>query len=62
MSRNAASNILGFGSKKSSNNKEIAIKVAGLDALTTNVMLADDDYNIIYVNKVLMAFLKEVES
>ena len=36
-------------------------KLVALEALTTNVMVADSDLNIIYVNSSLMRFLKEAE-
>ena len=62
MPQSATKNILGFGAKKpSKSSEELAAKMAALDMLSANVMIADADYNIRYVNKALMTFLKESE-
>jgi len=39
-----------------------AARMAALDALRTNVMLADNDLNIIFVNRSLAALMQEAES
>lgn len=63
MSKNSAASILNFGSKKSTNKSaDLDAKMAAMDVLSANVMIADEDLNIRYVNKALMGFLKESES
>lgn len=49
-----------FGSKK----KSVALhrQVAALDALRANVMVADEDLNIVYVNPSVVKLLKEAEA
>ncbi|MCB1532915.1 MAG: PAS domain S-box protein [Alphaproteobacteria bacterium] len=62
MSRSTAANILNFGSKKSGALKgNLELIKAALDIITTNVMIADDDHNIIYINKSLNTFLSAAE-
>lgn len=63
MAGSAAAKILSFGSKKSSTSSlELQANMAALDALSANVMVADEDYNIRYVNEALMVFLKDAEA
>lgn len=51
-----------FPRNKSSHSKSYsAEKLAALDLLVSNVMIADADHHIRYINKNLMAFLKEAE-
>ena len=47
--------------KKASNAGYTEAKLRALDCLSANVMLADNDLNITYVNKALKNFLKEAE-
>ncbi len=61
MSNNTAAKILNFGSKKSSQSAYDLAKLAAMDVLAANVMIADVDYNIRYVNESLMTFLKAAE-
>lgn len=45
-----------------SNAVDNARKTLALDSVTSNVMMADADYNIIYINPALMEFLKKREA
>lgn len=58
---NLAGNIFQFGSKSNLGGDTEAQLVA-LEVLDAKVMIADVDYNITYVNKNLMTFLRELES
>ena len=60
MSQSATTNILGFGSKRSTRSTKTAA-LAALDLLDQNIMVADADRNIIYMNKAVISFLKENE-
>ena len=44
-----------------SKTKNLSAKVAALDALRTNVMVADNDLNIIYMNPSVTALMREAE-
>jgi methyl-accepting chemotaxis protein len=57
-----ADNIFAFSNPKSKNKNFLTdIQRATLNIITTNVMVADNDLNIVYVNKAVTGFLKEVE-
>ncbi|MGN7439478.1 MAG: methyl-accepting chemotaxis protein [Alcanivorax sp.] len=63
MSQQAARSFFGGGrstSVSSSNNSVLALR--GLDKIMSNVMVADDDLNIVYMNESIMEFLQEAES
>ena len=61
MSQSALSNILSFGSKKPSTTADLA-KLTALDVLDENIMVADADYNITYMNEAIVSFLREYEN
>lgn len=57
---------MGFKDKKSVNddgqNNHVLLKLEALNLLSANVMIADEDYNIVYVNEALVTFLRRMES
>jgi nitrogen-specific signal transduction histidine kinase len=53
--------LMAFFAKARSRNAPMA-KLAGLEALRANVMLADNDLNITYVNTTALALMKEAEA
>jgi methyl-accepting chemotaxis protein len=54
------SSMLGLGGNKSSG--IVDRQLAAMDVLTSNVMIADENLNIRYINKALKGFLAEAES
>lgn len=57
--KTSAAKVIGFN--KSSKKDALKAKLGALEAIKTNVMVADYDYNIIFVNSALLDFLKEAE-
>lgn len=54
--------IFGRSPKKGSDREILDAKIAALDVLTTNIMIADVDYNIRYINESLLLFLRKAEA
>lgn len=61
MSKGAVSSILSFGKGKAAAAFE-ARQLAALEALNQNIMIADADYNIVYMNDAIIGFLREYEA
>lgn len=58
----AAGNVFHFKNSKSSNrSRDEEAQLVALNSLTANVMIADADHNIKYINKSLLGFLQNVE-
>jgi len=53
--------LISAGRNKKSEPKLSSIQLAALDVVSMNVMIADNDYNIVYINKALNSFLSEAE-
>jgi methyl-accepting chemotaxis protein len=52
-----------FGRNGSSKSRVDALRIRqGLEAVATNVMIADAEFNIVYVNRAIQAMLQEAES
>lgn len=58
MSQSVAKNIMSFASRKSTDTAALA----ALDLLDQNIMVADADLNIIYMNQAVVDFLREYEA
>jgi hypothetical protein len=63
LSQIALSEVRMFGLRKANRTDEInPIKLAALSAITTNVMIADPNFRIVYMNPPVIDFLKEAEA
>ncbi|WP_435641125.1 methyl-accepting chemotaxis protein [Micavibrio aeruginosavorus] len=54
---------LGFREKQFANDDDqyLPLKTGALRGLSTNIMMADKDYNIVYVNEAIIGFLRALE-
>ncbi|AEP08800.1 methyl-accepting chemotaxis protein [Micavibrio aeruginosavorus] len=54
---------LGFREKQFANDDDrfLSLKMGALRGLSTNIMMADKDYNIVYVNDAIIEFLRALE-
>ena len=54
-------NFINSSSSHRTNNKHLITKASALDFLVSNVMIADENHDIVYINNNLLDFLKEAE-